>query len=169
MTGDAVLNLFLYRGVTQLAIYAGKHKKGNNMKKSITAVLSVAIAIAGCSTASKNITASHVSPAQYQSYDCEQLASETQRVHVKVNQLGGRLDEAASNDQTIGVVGAILFWPALFALGGTKTEEAEYARLKGEYDAIQQTVIVKKCPGAVAPAQNTSAPNAVKTVEVTNP
>ena len=139
------------------------------MKKSITAVLSVTIAIAGCSTASKNITASHVSPAQYQSYDCEQLASETQRVHVKVNQLGGRLDEAASNDQTIGVVGAILFWPALFALVGTKTEEAEYARLKGEYDAIQQTVIVKKCPGAVAPAQNTSAPNAVKTVDATKP
>ena len=43
----------------------------------------------------------------------------------------------------------LLFWPALFALGGTKQQEAEYARLKGEYDALQQAAIVKKCPGAI--------------------
>lgn len=135
------------------------------MKKPIAAVLSVTIVLAGCSTASKNITANYVSPMQYQSYDCDQLASETQRVQVRVNQLGGRLDTAASNDRTIGVVGAVLFWPALFALGGTKTEEAEYARLKGEYDAVQQSAIVKKCSGAVAPAQAVSAPSADKAVE----
>ena len=40
------------------------------------------------------------------------------RLSSRVNQLSGRLDEAASNDRTIGVVGALLFWPALFALGG---------------------------------------------------
>lgn len=136
------------------------------MKKPIAAVLSATIVLAGCSTASKNITANYVSPIQYQSYDCEQLASETQRVQVRVNQLGGRLDTAASNDQTIGVVGAILFWPALFALGGTKTEEAEYARLKGEYDAVQQSAIVKKCPGAVAPAQQVSTHSSVKEAQV---
>lgn len=119
------------------------------MKKPIAAVLSVTIALAGCSTASKNITANYVSPTQYQSYDCEQLASETQRVQGRFSQLGGRLDEAASNDQKIGIVGAILFWPALFALGGTKAEEAEYARLKGEYDAVQQSAIAKKCSFAI--------------------
>jgi len=121
------------------------------MKKPIAAVLSVTIALAGCATSSKDIAAIYVSPMQYQSYDCDQLASETQRIQVRVNQLGGRLNEAASNDQAIGVIGAILFWPALFALGGTKPQEAEYARLKGEYDAIQQAAIVKKCSGAVAP------------------
>ena len=135
------------------------------MKKPIAAVLSVTIALAGCATASKDIAANYVSPMQYQSYDCEQLASETQRIQVRVNQSGGRLDEASSNDKSIGVVGAILFWPALFALGGTKQQEAEYARLKGEYDAVQQSAVVKKCPGAVAPSQGTSAPNASKTVE----
>lgn len=121
------------------------------MKRPIAAVLSVTIALAGCSTASKNITANYVSPTQYQSYDCEQIASETQRIQVRVNQLGDRLDTAASHDVSIGIVGAILFWPALFALGGTKAEEAEYARLKGEYDAVQQSAVVKKCSFAVAP------------------
>ena len=117
------------------------------MKKTVTTTLALTIAIAGCSTASKDISAVSVSPLQYQSYDCEQLTRESQRIQVRVNQLGGRLDEAASNDKAITGVGMILFWPALFALGGTKQQEAEYARLKGEYDAVQQTAIAKKCPG----------------------
>ena len=123
------------------------------MKKFIASTLAMTMILAGCSTASKDIAAVSVSPLQYQSYDCEQLTSESQRVQTRVTQLGGRLDEAASNDKAIAGVGMILFWPALFALGGTKQQEAEYARLKGEYDAIQQAAISKKCPGIIAPAK----------------
>jgi hypothetical protein len=137
------------------------------MKKTIAASVSVSIALMGCATASKDIAANYVSPMQYQSYDCEQLASEAQRIQVRVNQLGGRLDEAASNDKAITGVGPILFWPALFALGGTKQQEAEYARLKGEYDAVQQAAVVKKCPGAVAPTQPTAAPTPDKATQTT--
>jgi hypothetical protein len=46
-------------------------------------------------------------------------------------------------------VGLILFWPALFALGGTKAQEAEFGRLKGEHDAVQKTVVEKKCSGVI--------------------
>ena len=113
---------------------------------SKTSVWLTAVAVlTGCSTASQNITAEYVSPNQYQSYDCQQLAQESTRILVRVKQLGVRLDQAASNDKAIGVVGAVLFWPALFALGGTKQQEAEYARLKGEYDAVNQMQIQKKC------------------------
>ena len=129
------------------------------MKKAIALSVSVSIALMGCATASKDIAANYVSPIQYQSYDCDQLSGEVQRIQVRVNQLGGRLDEASSNDKAIMGVGMILFWPALFALGGTKQQEAEYARLKGEYDALQQAAVVKKCPGAVAPVQPASAPS----------
>ena len=82
---------------------------------------------------------------QYANYDCEQLRTESMRISTRVNQLTGRLDEAASNDKAIAGVGLILFWPALFALGGTKQQEAELSRLKGEYDAIEATAINKKC------------------------
>jgi starvation-inducible outer membrane lipoprotein len=71
--------------------------KEKAMKKPIAAVLSITVALAGCATASKDIAGNYVSPMQYQSYDCDQLASETQRIQVRVNQLGGRLDEASSN------------------------------------------------------------------------
>ena len=127
------------------------------MRKIITTVLAASIALSGCATSSSNIAASYATPMQYQSYDCAQLTSESQRIHGRVNQLAGRLDEAANNDKVLMGVGLILFWPALFALGGTKQQEADYARLKGEYDAVQQALVAKKCdlgptPASAAPA-----------------
>lgn len=119
------------------------------MKKIMIAVLSVSIVLNGCATASKDLTPTFTSPMQYQSYDCDQLASESQRIQARVVQLGGRLDTAASNDKAIAGVGMILFWPALFALGGTKQQEADYSRLRGEYDAVQQSAVLRKCPGIV--------------------
>lgn len=59
---------------------------------------------------------------------------------------------ASKDDKALMGVGMILFWPALFALGGTKAHEAEYARIKGEHDAIQQAAIAKKCPALISPA-----------------
>ena len=49
-------------------------------------------------------------------------------------------------------VGIILFWPTLFFLGGTRAQEAEYARLKGEADAVQQAAILRKCKLVLPPA-----------------
>jgi hypothetical protein len=115
------------------------------MKKFLALTLAVAVCLAGCATASKDIASTYVSPMQYHSYDCNQIAAEVARIQVRVSQLGGRLDEAASNDKALMGVGLVLFWPALFALGGTKQQEAEYAHLKGEYDALQQAAIQKKC------------------------
>lgn len=115
------------------------------MKTAVTLTVIGAILLSGCATASKDIAPAYASPMMYQSFDCDQIAAENQRLLARVAQLGGTLDQAASNDKAIGVVGAILFWPALFALGGTKGQEAEYARLKGEHDALQQAAIGKKC------------------------
>jgi hypothetical protein len=116
----------------------------------LLATLPVLAALGGCASSSKEIATVHVPTLAYQAYDCDQIAAELQRVGVRANQLGGRLDEAARNDKTIAGVGAVLFWPALFALGGTKEQEAEYARLRGEHDALMQTAVMKKCPGATA-------------------
>lgn len=130
----------------------------------VTLATCAGLVLAGCSTASKDISSTYVSPMQYQSYDCNQLTMEAQRIQIRVVELGGRLDQAASNDKAIMGVGVILFWPALFALGGTKQQEAEFARLKGEYDAVQQAAIEKKCsllPAApAAPAVPASAASA---------
>ena len=122
------------------------------MKTIVVAVVSVSMLLTACATASKDITPLYTSPMQYQAYDCEQLSSESQRIQARVVQLGGRLDTAAANDKAIAGVGVILFWPALFALGGTKQQEADYSRLRGEYEAVQQSAVLRKCPGVVAAA-----------------
>jgi hypothetical protein len=118
--------------------------KGGRVSRLVAAMTTAAY-LAGCATASKDVATAYVSPTQYQVYDCQQLGAEAQRLQVRFTELGGRLDQAASNDKTLTGVGLILFWPALFALGGTKNQEAEYGRLRGEYEAVQQASIHKKC------------------------
>jgi hypothetical protein len=131
------------------------------LERTVVAAVSIALSVAGCATASKDIASTYVSPVQYSTYDCAQLAAEAQRIQARVLQLGGRLDQAAQNDAGIMAVGIILFWPVLFALGGTKQQEAEFARLKGEYDAVEQASIAKKCAHVVPSVQaNTQTPAA---------
>lgn len=120
------------------------------MRKLVIILAGVSLALGGCATSSKDVASAYVSPMQFQAYDCDQLASESQRINSRVAQLSGRLDTAAKNDKALVGVGVLLFWPALFALGGTKQQEADYSRLKGEYDAVQQSAVLKKCPGIVA-------------------
>ena len=143
------------------SLFTWHHVLCSKARQSLAIVLGASLTLSGCATSSKDIAASYISPIQYQNYDCEQLAQEAQRIHARSAQLAGRLDEAASNDQAIMGVGLVLFWPALFALGGTKEQEADFARLKGEYDAVQQTMIAKKCATvtstAAAPASAASA------------
>ncbi|MBE2263013.1 MAG: SHOCT domain-containing protein [Burkholderiaceae bacterium] len=120
------------------------------MKKATATVLAFAIALGGCATPSKDVATAYVSPVQYNSYTCDQILAESSRLLVRVNELGGQLDKAADNDKVITGVALILFWPAAFALGGTKGQEAEYARLKGEHEALQQAWIQKKCSAPMA-------------------
>lgn len=126
------------------------------MKKYFVWFLAVSF-LNACSTASKDISAAYISPLQYKDYNCDQLTAEMQRVSTRVTELGGRLDQAASNDKAITGLGLILFWPALFALGGTKQQEADYGRLRGEYDAINQAAIQKDCKLNVVAKVDSSA------------
>jgi hypothetical protein len=55
-----------------------------------------------------------------------------------------------SDDEAAMAIGMILFWPALFALeGGDKEEAAEYSRLKGEINAMEQVAILNDCSDVI--------------------
>jgi len=114
------------------------------LMKKLLLIMAIA-SLAACATSSKEIAAIYVSPIQYSSYDCEQLGNESKRLQGRVSQLGGLLDKQASDDGSMALVSAILFWPAAFAIDGDGQQQAEYARLKGEYEAIEQASIQKKC------------------------
>lgn len=103
-----------------------------------------ALVLSGCAQSSDKIQASYVSPLQYQSFSCRQLSGEMARVSRKVSEVSGVQDKQASNDSAAMGVGLIIFWPALFFLIG-EDQKAELSRLKGEYDALEQTAIQKDC------------------------
>ena len=92
------------------------------------------------------MTTTYVSPLQYQSYSCDQLALEMNRVSRKVNELRGDLKEEADNDAAQMAIGLVIFWPALFFLeGGDGADAQEFSRLKGEFEALEQMSIQKQC------------------------
>lgn len=110
------------------------------------AAISVGIAISGCASQPNEIATQSVSPMMYQHYECDQITMEMDRVGRKTGQLYTSLKKTADNDAAQMGVGLILLWPVLFTLeGGDGPEAAEYARLKGEYEALNQAATMKRC------------------------
>jgi hypothetical protein len=132
--------------------------------KTLATCCASALLLTACAKSSNEIATTYVSPEQYRTLNCDQISSELVRVSSRVADLGGRLDEAASNDAAITGVGVILFWPALFALGGTGAQEAEYGRLKGEYEALNQLAVQKNCMG-IQQAESAGAASSGELVE----
>lgn len=103
-------------------------------------------AVTGCATHPDKIATASVSPLQYQSYDCAQIGAELERVSGRANELYAGLKKDADNDTAQMTVGMILFWPTLFFLeGGDGPEAAEYAKLKGEREALEKVAIQQRC------------------------
>jgi len=118
--------------------------KENTMKKFL-ALLTTTLLI-GCATQPKDLPTAYVSPLQYQNYSCDQISMEMNRVSRKVNELRGDLKEEADNDSAQMALGLIIFWPALFFLeGGDGADAAEFSRLKGEFEALENISIQKSC------------------------
>lgn len=113
--------------------------------KNIFAIAAILpISLFGCASGSGGLAATYVSPLQFQAYNCEQIDAELGRLYVRINQLGGRLDDAAVQDRWIAA-GSRLYWPSLFMLGGSKDQAAEFSRLKGEHEALEQSAKEKQC------------------------
>ena len=114
------------------------------MRSSLPILLAVSIA-AGCAQQSQNVTATYVSPLQYQSLTCSQIGQEARRVSARAAQAAGVQDKNATGDAVATGVALVLFWPAAFFVRGGRETQAELARLKGEIEALEQANIQKGC------------------------
>ncbi len=112
--------------------------------KKTMAVLSVALALAGCADHADKVKATYVSPLQYQDYSCRQIRAEVGRVSHKANELAGVQDKTATGDAWATGVGVVLFWPSLFFIAHDDVH-VELAELKGRYDALEEAAIQKDC------------------------
>lgn len=119
----------------------------DTLKRVARRTVASAIAITfltACASPPDKISAAYVSPLQYQSYTCDQIREEIMRVNRKLMEVSGAQKKEASKDAVAMGVGLVIFWPALFFLAGDDKKE-ELARLKGEYDALEQSAIQKNC------------------------
>ena len=118
------------------------------MKKLLVAVATCAM-LGACATASQDIPAVYVSPAQYSSMNCAQIGTEVNRVQLRVTELSGKQDKERQKDQAAAGVGLILFAPAaLFMIGGD--HKGEIGQLKGQHNALRDAAAQKGCAMAVA-------------------
>lgn len=102
--------------------------------------------LAACASQPDDIQTAYVPTLQYQGYECSQLSAEASRISRRTQELHANLKKKADNDAAQMGVGLVLFWPTLFFLeGGDGPEAQEYARLKGEREAIETASIQKKC------------------------
>jgi len=117
--------------------------KASLTKLSLTAV--TALSLSACAKSTSEIAPQYVSPMQYQSSSCQQIEAELSTLTQRITSLGGQVDKTASNDAAQMGIGLVLFWPALFFLDGDTPQAAEYARLRGEFDALEKAGIKKDC------------------------
>ncbi len=115
------------------------------MKKKILITIPIIVMLSSCATPPEKIKASYVSPMQYNNYTCIQISEEIQRLSYRVNELKGLQQKTVSKNNTVGTVGLLLFWPALFFIEGDSEQANEYSRLKGEFNTIEQVGIQKNC------------------------
>ncbi|WP_246667108.1 hypothetical protein [Bradyrhizobium sp. UNPA324] len=108
-------------------------------------IVALSAALAGCASSAADITPAYVSPVQYQSYTCQQLALEAQSISTRAATLSGAQDSQRTKDGVATAAAIVIFWPAAFFVGGDKQTAAELAQMKGQMVAVEQASIAKKC------------------------
>lgn len=105
----------------------------------------LALALAGCASAARNIEAVSVSPLAYRGLDCAALEAEAWRVTDRAREVAGLQDRRATRDTVVTTVGVLAFWPALLLPRGDGPEAVELARLRGELAALETAAASAGC------------------------
>jgi hypothetical protein len=125
-----------------------KDKGEKRMNKKSVAIGMSAVLLAasfgGCAKKATEVQAAYVPKSKYIDKDCRLLEKDMENVSYKLVDLTKSQDSAHNRDVAMVVVGTVLFWPAYFVmLAGDKEEEL--AKLKGEYQAIDEALVYNHC------------------------
>jgi len=110
-----------------------------------SAALAAVATLSACAASPKKIEAAYVSPIKYQAFSCDQLALERTGIEYRANILYRSLKKRADADAAKMAAGTVLFLPTLFFLNGNGTKAAEFAQLKGDYQALRITAEDRGC------------------------
>ena len=111
----------------------------------VLGLILTALFVASCASSSSEISATYVSPLQYQHLTCQQIAGEADRVSRRASEVAGVQDGKRTNDAWTTAAAIVIFWPAAFFVKGDGQTAAELGRLKGEFEALEKVSIEKNC------------------------
>tara|TARA_B100001093_G_C26319603_1_gene797079 strand:+ start:174 stop:524 length:351 start_codon:yes stop_codon:yes gene_type:complete len=110
------------------------------------ALFILSLFLVSCASSPDELSTQYVPASTFSNLDCDQIAGSLRQKNGRLQNLYTKLEKEASTDETQMAVGMLLFWPALFFLeGGDSPEAAEYSRLKGEVEALNEASMLKKC------------------------
>ena len=121
-------------------------KKLKAYARTISIIVMITFMLASCAVHPRNITPRHVSPIMYSDRSCNQLRMEQRQVRNNLAALTSKQALYSNVDAAALCIGLVLFWPALFFMinGDYKSE---ISQLKGECEAIELRMDIKKCFG----------------------
>jgi len=119
-----------------------------------TTLVAVFVTVAtGCASNPDRLEPVYVSPDQYKNLGCDEISQEMTRVSVRMSDLYEKLKGARQRDNVQTGVGVVLFWPVLLLLeGGDGVEADEFAKLKGEFTALDKAAATSQCDRSQLPA-----------------
>ena len=124
----------------------------------LTALAALMVAgLSGCATRAVNVVPAPASPSEFMLWDCSRIDDESDRVQQRASDVAWSVDERVGNNIVALGVGAMVFWPALFALQPDGLEAADLSRLKGRFEALAIASRNKGCP---PPSEGPSAARA---------
>ena len=109
------------------------------MKLQAISVIAL-LCLSACAKPPSSIAPAYVSDAGYKTMSCDQLAAELTRVNAQLPSLEQQQKNAATGD----AVGVFLVGIPVSSLGGGDVE-GQIARLRGERQTVQSTMIAKSC------------------------
>ncbi len=115
--------------------------------------------LGGCATPAVEVAPVPASPAEFITWDCARIHDERDAVQQRAADVAWAVDERAGNNILALGMGVAVFWPAILALRPEGLEQAELARLKGRFEALETAAAQKNCPppGVDLPAARLAA------------
>ena len=101
--------------------------------------------LTSCATSPDLIQSNYVSGYKYTNFTCNDLRKMALQKSDRIQELYKILMKKFDDDANNVAIGTLLWFPSLFEVEGDGAEAAEYAELKGEYNAIKQVLDTNNC------------------------
>ena len=106
----------------------------------------IVISLSACATNPDKVASTYIAPSEYAGYTCMDLRQAYATNEREAGALYGSMKTRNRTNTAAGVVGALIFWPALFFMKGKDaTADATYSELKGRKTAIEKAMNKEGC------------------------